>query len=140
MLIASEEPPTAAFIRDRLWAGDASSITFQLQAKVQETPAEYIIDFKTDGDNLLIAEALSVEDVKVISIKDGKGTVQDENGRNETTYKSKKLALKSAGDYGNKPSYKRFDGLHRTMEVLRLSTGHYSKRPLWSLARRQRTA
>ena len=103
MLIASEEPPTAAFIRDRLWAGDASSITFQLQAKVQETPSEYIIDFKTDGDNLLIAEALSVEDVKVISIKDGKGTVQDENGRNETTYKSKKLALKSAGDYGNKP-------------------------------------
>ena len=103
MLIASEEPPTAAFIRDRLWAGDASSITFQLQAKVQETPAEYIIDFKTDGANLLIAEALSVKDVKVISIKDGKGTVQDENGRNETTYKSKKLALKSAGDYGNKP-------------------------------------
>ena len=39
MLIASEEPPTAAFIRDCLWAGDASSITFQLQAKVQENPS-----------------------------------------------------------------------------------------------------
>ena len=103
MLIASEEPPPAEFIRDRLWAGDASSITFQLQAKVQEAPAEYIIGFKTDGDNLRIAETLSVRDVKVISIEDGMGTVQDENGTNKTTYKSRKLALKSAGDYGNKP-------------------------------------
>lgn len=103
MLIVSEEPPPVAFIQDRLWAGGASGITFQLQAKVQETPAEYIVDFKIDGDNMLIAEALSVKDVKVISIEDGIGMVQDENGRNKTKYKSRKLALKSAGDYGNKP-------------------------------------
>lgn len=103
MLIAYEEPPPVEFIRDRLWAGNASSISFQLQAKLQQTPAEYKIGFKTSGDNLLIAEALSVKGVKVISIKDGMGAVQDEDGGNETTYKSRKLALKSAGDYGNKP-------------------------------------
>ena len=33
----------------------------------------------------------------------GKGRFGDENGKNKTAYTSNKLALKSAGDYGNKP-------------------------------------
>ena len=44
-----------------------------------------------------------VNDVKVISIQDGKGEVKDEKDGNITTYESNKLALRSAGDYGHKP-------------------------------------
>ena len=40
---------------------------------------------------------------KVISIQNGRGDVWDENGENRTKYKSDKLALRSAGDYGDKP-------------------------------------
>ena len=44
-----------------------------------------------------------INDVNVISIQDGQGKVKDEDGKSMTSYKSNKLALKSAGDYGNKP-------------------------------------
>ena len=90
-------------IQRRLWAGEADHITFQLQAEVNETPAEYELELRADSENRLACEKLLVENVDVISIQEGQGYVKDENGKNKTTYKSRKLALKSAGDYGDKP-------------------------------------
>ena len=98
-----EELPLVKFIRDSLWAGEANQISFQLQAKVEETPALYEVSLKAKADNPVIDEELLVSSVKVISIQNGQGTIQDENGKNLTSYKSNKLALKSAGDYGYKP-------------------------------------
>ena len=102
MMIA-ENLPSVEFIQDSLWAGEVSHILFQLQAEVEETPTVYELALKAETDNRFVAEELWVNDGKVISIKSGEGVVRDEDGKNRTKYKSNKLALKSAGDYGNKP-------------------------------------
>ena len=102
-MMTDEKLPQVELVRDYLWAGKASHITFQLQVEVKETPTIYELEFKADVDNPFVAEKLSVKGVRVISIRDGKGEVRDENSKNKTTYTSNKLALKSAGDYGHKP-------------------------------------
>ena len=103
-ILSVETPPTKAdFFRDRLWAGGADYITCELHATVKKKLAQYTLMFKANGENLSIDEALSVNSVKVISIQNGEGQVQDENGNNTTKYTSDKLALRSAGDYGHKP-------------------------------------
>ena len=58
---------------------------------------------KAKSDNLVFDEETLVNNVQVISIRNGEGTVQDEDRQNRTNYRSDKLALKSAGAYGNKP-------------------------------------
>ena len=102
-MIKEEELPPIKFIRDNLWAGEANQITFQLQAKVEEDPALYELKLKAKANNPFVAEELLVNSVNVISIRQGKGMVQDEASANLTLYQSNKLALKSAGDYGDKP-------------------------------------
>jgi predicted ATPase len=101
MMIVEKLPPVET-IQDSLWAGEANHITFQLYVKVKETPTAYKLDLKADGNNLLVGETLLVKDRKIISIQNGQGVVRDEDGENETRYKSNKLALKSTGDSGNK--------------------------------------
>ena len=102
MMIAEKLPPVD-IIRDFLWAGEGSYIAFQLHAKVGGIPTVYQLELKAEADDPAADEGLLVRDVKVISIQSGQGMVQDEDGKNETRYKSNKLALKSAGDYGDKP-------------------------------------
>lgn len=102
-MIRAEALPPADLIQRLLWAGEAKCITFQLQAEVKEIPAEYELDLRADSENRLAYERLLIQDIDVISVLDGQGYVKDEDGQNKTTYKSKKLALKSAGDYGDKP-------------------------------------
>jgi len=102
-MMTDEKLPPVELVQDYLWAGKAGHINFQLQANVEKIPAMYELEFKADVHNPFVAEELSVEGVTVISVENGKGEVQDENGKNKTTYTSNKLALKSAGDYGDKP-------------------------------------
>lgn len=103
-ILSVEIPPTKTdFLRDRLWAGGADYITCELHATVKEKLARYTLMFKANDENLSIDEELSVNSVKVISIRNGEGQVRDENGNNATKYTSDKLALRSAGDYGHKP-------------------------------------
>lgn len=103
-MMKEEELPPVEFIQNLLWAGEASHITFQVQTKVKETQTVYELKLKAETDNPVVAEELLVNDVNVISVQDGQGKVKDEDGENETPYKSNKLALKSAGDYGDKPT------------------------------------
>ena len=102
-MILVEQLPPSETIQDLFWAGKANHITFQLQAKVKRTPAVYKLDLKEATGTLLVDEELRVKDVNVISTQNGQGKVKDEDRKNETTYNSNKLALKSAGYYGNKP-------------------------------------
>ena len=102
MMIAEQLLP-AEYIQGNLWAGGASRIAFKLHAEVDKTQAVYQLGLEAMADNPFVTEELRVNDVKVISLQRGRGEVRDENGENWTTYKSNKLALKSAGDYGNKP-------------------------------------
>lgn len=104
-MLRYETPPTTAdFIQDRGWAGGADHITCELHAKVKEKPVRYKLEFRDKNKNISIDEELSVSGIKVISVRGGEGKVKDEDGKNITTYKSNKLALRSAGDYGNKPT------------------------------------
>ena len=102
MMVAEQLPPVD-IIRNSLWAGEASHIAFQSDVKVGEIPTVYQLELKADADNPSADEELLVRNVKVISTQNGQGMVRDENGENETRYRSNKLALKSAGDYGDKP-------------------------------------
>ena len=112
----TNKPSPTESIRGFFGAGEASRITFQsetnvkenvteyeLLLKVGETLAEYELVFKAGIDNPLVAEKLLVDDVPVISIQNGQGIVKDEDGKNQTKYSSNRLALESAGNYGNKP-------------------------------------
>ena len=102
-MITREKLPLIDTIRDSLWAGGANHISFQVHAKMEETQALYELKLKAETDKPFAAEKLLVGNVQVISIQSGQGVVQDENGKNKTRYKSNELALKSAGDYGDKP-------------------------------------
>ena len=102
MMIAEKLPP-AEFIQEHLWAGVTNHITFQLYAEVEATATQYQLELTADADNPFAAEQLLVNDVKAIAIQSGQGTVRDEDGNNDMAYRSNQLALRSAGDYGNKP-------------------------------------
>ena len=102
-MITREELPPVGGIQDSLWAGGANHIAFQVQAKVEKNRVVYQLELKAEVDKPFVSEKLLVGDVKVISIQNGEGTVWDENGKNRTNYKSDKLALRSAGNYGDKP-------------------------------------
>lgn len=95
--------PPIEVIQDSLWAGEDNNIYYQLQTKVNETPTVYELGLRVDADSRFVTENLSVKNVEVISVQNGEGVVRDEDGRNKTSYRSNKLAVKSAGDYGNKP-------------------------------------
>ncbi len=103
VMMVSENLPPVEFIQSRFWAGEANHITFRLQTNAEETETEYKLRLKAEARHPFDVEELLVNSVKAISIQNGQGIVQDEDGENETQYRSNKLALKSAGDYGNKP-------------------------------------
>ena len=71
---------------------------------MKKKPVRYKLEFKSKDEKLTIDEALLVHKVEVISVQSGEGKVKDEDDKNTTTYKSNKLALRSAGDYGYKPT------------------------------------
>ena len=96
-MMKSETPLRAAFIQNSLWAGEANQISFRLQAHIEAAQVVYRLELKADSDYPYFAEELSVSGQKVISIKNGEGTVLDEDGKNETKYKSNRLAMNSAG-------------------------------------------
>jgi predicted ATPase len=96
-------PTEVDFLRDRFWAGGADYIICELHARVKQKPVQYKLEFKAQGENLSVNEKLLVNSVEVISIQNGEGQIQDEDKKNLTKYKSNKLALRSAGDYGYKP-------------------------------------
>ena len=105
-ITSAENPPPNKLIQECLWAGEVNNIVFELQAKVESTVAAYKLELSDNSDNPFVAEELLLKgetDVQAISIANGEGIVKEEDGVNETNYKSNTLALKSAGDYGNKP-------------------------------------
>ncbi len=102
-MVVSEIFPPIGYVENILWAGGAQRAMFILHITAQAQTAHYKVELQPGFDTRIAAEELVVQDVKVISVLSGKGSVKDENGENEIKFASKKLALKSAGDYGNKP-------------------------------------
>ncbi len=102
-MVIIEDLPPANYIQNMLWVGGAQGILFDLLVTAQDQTAHYKVELQPVSDARIASEELIVENVKVISVEYGRGLVKDENGENEIPFTSKKLALKSAGDYGNKP-------------------------------------
>ncbi len=102
-MMVDERLSSDEFNRDTLWETEVPKISFHLHAKVEENRTLYHLEVKLEPDLSFRAEQLSVNDVNVISIQDGQGTVRDEKSENGTPYNSDELALRSAGNYGNKP-------------------------------------
>ena len=119
LLTACENLPEILVIPDPS-AGHPIRNTFQFASKVKQTLAVYnlTLEAKTEEVSVdekpsirsqefipmrIVEEELLVNDVKVISTLGEHFMLKDENGENETNYKPNSLALKAAGDYGNKP-------------------------------------
>ena len=92
--------------------GEDMRIGFELNFNYNGTSARYKIQLRTaqlgtTHPNAIASEELWLGETAVINIHDGQGEVRDEGKNGEiTTFKSQtyqELALKSAGNYGNKP-------------------------------------
>ena len=102
-MIADERLPSEKFIQDALWAGKAQKISFDLHTEVNGKQTLYNLELRAKSNSPYHAEQLSVNSVNVISVQNRQGSVWDETGKNETPYNSNELALRSAGNYGDKP-------------------------------------
>lgn len=102
-MMVREDIPAAEIIENLKWAGGSAQMSFQLDTMIDHKQVCYSITLQPNPQNRVLQETLTVDGIEVISIRGGKGTVKDEDGRNSIEYRANKLALKSAGDYGDKP-------------------------------------
>jgi predicted ATPase len=102
-LMQRENLPSVNNVRDWLWAGGAARTSFRLAATAFGKQTSYEVELQPSSQSRIAREVLVVDGIKIISVKKGRGIVKDEDGKNSIDFRSTKLALKSAGDYGNKP-------------------------------------
>jgi predicted ATPase len=98
--------PDSNTIQDWTWVGEPNGqINFEIQLEIDNKPAIYHLVLQNHLTKPICTEKLLINDVEVISVHEGKGQIRtDENKESPIlTYSSSKLALTSAGDYGNKP-------------------------------------
>ncbi len=107
-MMIDEELPSVKTIQESLWAGEANHIAFGLQTALQESRIEYDLIIEAKVDNLAVAETLSVNDVQLISTRNGEGWVRDEDCQKAIECKSNKLAVSAVGDYRIQPITKAF--------------------------------
>ncbi|MCK6629886.1 MAG: AAA family ATPase [Anaerolineae bacterium] len=102
-LVIRGKLPFGDNIKNYLWAGGANTVSFKIDFLVNEMEASYYLELQPKTEEQILREELKVGKVKVISAQKGKGEVRDEDGVNPVSFRSTEPALKSAGDYGNKP-------------------------------------
>ena len=107
-MMIDEELPSVKTIQESLWAGEANHIAFGLQTALQESRIEYDLIIEANADNLAAGETLSVNDVQLISTRNGKRWVRDEDRQKAIEFKSNKLAVSTVGDVRNEPITKAF--------------------------------
>ena len=104
-MIIIKKPPTVEVIQNRLWAGERNHITFELQAKVEGNPVLYDLRLRAETESRFFSEKLSVNNIQIISVQEGKGQINDESGMNQIMYTSKsdKIVLGFASKHGKNP-------------------------------------
>lgn len=109
-LVKSGSAPPTKFLEmmHRVGAFENISITVKIQDLKKQ--AEYCVSVALNpeeytDESRISREILVVGKTKVIDLKDGVGKVKDEDGKNPQVYRAKrdKLALTSAGNFGDKP-------------------------------------
>ncbi len=102
-MIIVEEPPTVKVIQNCLWAGQPNHVTFQLHAKIENNPVLYDLKLRSETERHFFSEKLFVNNVKIISVQEGQGEVNDESSKNQTMYTCMpdRVILGYAIKYGN---------------------------------------
>lgn len=111
-LLSAESLPSLASMKELLRVG-SDCISISIAVEDNENIAEYTVGINLDKINTLISrEILKINGIKIIDILNGEGEVNDEDGGNHQKYQSdpeniEGLALRAAGNFGNKPLTKR---------------------------------
>ncbi len=106
LMLKIGSPLAVEFMQKFLRFGGNEDITFSINVKEAKKTAEYTLSVSIEEGKLSYSrEKLVIGKHKVIEAKNGEGTVRDEKGRNSQRYQSKagNLALKFAGDFGDRP-------------------------------------
>ena len=105
-LMVDDELPPVNFIESRTWAGGATAIDLSLKLTIDDVITNYHVTLVQKSENQIADEKLIIGGVEIISVQEGKGEVKEEHPPHQATpYRppKAKLALKSAGDYGDRP-------------------------------------
>ncbi|BAZ01162.1 ATPase-like protein [Tolypothrix tenuis PCC 7101] len=111
-LLLAQSPPPIDFM-DKILRLDTEQISYEIVVEDDtNNKVKYNIAIKLEENHPLISrEYLIVNGIEVIDIINGEGTVNDEDGENSQKYISDSdgdgLALRTAGNYGNKPLTKK---------------------------------
>lgn len=111
-LLLAESLPSLKSMKELLRAG-SDCISISIVVEDNDNIAEYTVGINLDKINTLISrEILKINGIKIIDILNGEGEVNDEDGGNHQKYQSdpetiEGLALRAAGNFGNKPLTKR---------------------------------
>ncbi len=106
LMLKIGSPLPVDFMQRFLRFGRNEDITFSITVKEGKKTAEYTVSVSLEEGKLSYSrEQLVIGKYKVIEAKNGEGIVRDEKGRKPQRYQSKagNLALKSAGDFGDRP-------------------------------------
>ena len=106
LMLKIGSPLPVDFMQRFLRFGRNEDITFSITVKEGKKTAEYTVSVSLEEGKLSYSrEQIVIGKHKVIEAKNGEGIVRDEKGRKPQRYQSKagNLALKSAGDFGDRP-------------------------------------
>jgi len=126
-LLASDALPKLEG-RQRFLRYSSDAINFIITVEDDNNQAEYSVSLGASKRNTLIAsENLKVNGIEVIQIANGEGEVSDENGENHQKYQSypqaiEGLALRTAGNFGNKPFTKKLASFIREWQFYDVDT------------------
>ncbi len=103
-LMVKDKLPDGPQIQSLFWAGTATTgrIDLAIVGQIDNASVTYHIGLQSHSDKPIDIEELTVNNIKVIAVEQGKGVIRDEDNNNPIKYSSQKLALKSAGDYGER--------------------------------------
>jgi predicted ATPase len=118
ILMLKEDLPNKNQLSEWFWAGNEKNnecLKFSIKSEHDSLPIEYSIQLQTKKP-YLNSEQFQVNNISVISLENGSGEISDEDGKNKVIYSDDKLALKSAGAYGNKPITRKFSDFIKDWE------------------------
>ena len=112
--------PDFSVFREPTSADNAVRNTFEFKAEVKQSQVIYNLALEEAADDSpfdhessignqrfipsrIVDEGLLVDNIAIISNQNEQRTVKDENGENETTYRTDTLVLRAAGDHQTKP-------------------------------------
>jgi predicted ATPase len=106
VIVRASSPPPLKWIQKLLRNNIDQTLILEIIVKTDDQDINYQISISENNGKVSFSrEILKIGEIIVINIDENQGSVRDEDGNNSQIYQSKEgnLALKAAGDFGNKP-------------------------------------